>query len=66
METINLRIPTMKSAHCMMTVTGAIKKVGGATIKSIAPGEVEMELSGIQKASIVEAVEKAGYLVANK
>lgn len=56
----------MKSAHCMMTVSGTLKNLKGTVIKKIESGEVEIELSGATKASVVDAIEKAGYLVANK
>lgn len=36
METINLTIPNMKSSHCQMAVTNAVKAVGG-NVKSVAP-----------------------------
>jgi copper chaperone CopZ len=66
METINLKIPNMKSAHCIMTVSGTLKNLKGTAIKKIEPGEVEIELSGATKAYVVDAIEKAGYPVANK
>ena len=56
----------MKSAHCIMTVTSVLKKLTGATIKNILPGTAEIELSGVAKSAVVEAIEKAGYTVANK
>jgi copper chaperone CopZ len=66
METITLSIPNMKSPHCMMVVSGALKNVQGAAIKKLASGSAEIELSGATKALIVETIEKAGYSVANK
>jgi len=56
----------MKSPHCIMTVSETIKNTKGVLLKKITPGEAEIELSGTAKASVVEAIEKAGYLVANK
>jgi copper chaperone CopZ len=66
MEAINLSIPNMKSPHCMMTVSNTVKKVTGATVKKVIPGEAQIELSGATKASVVEAIEKAGYIITNK
>jgi len=66
METINLIIPGMKSPHCTMAVSGAVKSIGGAMLKKVTPGEAEIELSGSAKAFVVEAIEKAGNKVANK
>lgn len=66
METINLTIPNMKSPHCMMVVSGTVKTLDGATLKKVSPGEAEIELSGATKDSVVAAIEKAGYTVANK
>jgi copper chaperone len=64
METITLTIPNMKSAHCQVTVTNAVKANGG-TIRSVAPAKAEIELSdGITRQAIVKAIEKAGYRVA--
>lgn len=55
----------MKSPHCMMAVSVAVKSMGGAMRKKVKPGKDEIELSGSTKASIVDAIEKAGYTVAN-
>jgi copper chaperone len=66
METISLTIPNMKSPHCMMVVSGALKSMQGVTIKKMASGSAEIELSGATKASVVETIEKAGYTVTNK
>ncbi|MBX2956594.1 MAG: heavy-metal-associated domain-containing protein [Cyclobacteriaceae bacterium] len=66
METINLRIPNMKSPHCMMVVSGALKNLPGAALKKVVPGEAEIELSGATRDSVVETIEKAGYPVTNK
>jgi copper chaperone CopZ len=64
METINLTIPNMKSPHCQMTVTNTVKAIGG-NVKSMAPTKAEIELNGLQKDTIIEAIEKAGYRVTN-
>jgi copper chaperone len=66
METINLSIPNMKSPHCMMMVSNALKDMQGATLKKVSPGAAEIELSGATKTLVVEAIEKAGYTVSNK
>lgn len=66
METITLSVPNMKSPHCMMVVSGALKNLEGATLKKVSPGAAEIELFGATKASVVEAIEKAGYTVTNK
>jgi copper chaperone CopZ len=50
----------------MMVVSGAIKKLEGATLKKVSPGQAEIELSSATKPSVVEAIEKAGYTVINK
>ena len=63
METIKLTIPDMKSPHCQLTVTQTVKGLG-ATVKSIAPTQVEIELTtGISRETVVAAIEKAGYKV---
>jgi copper chaperone CopZ len=62
METINLSIPSMKNAHCQMTVANAVTEIGGK-VKSIAPTKVEIELHDLSRASVVQAIEKAGYNV---
>lgn len=66
METVKLTIPNMKSPHCMMVVSGALKTIAGASLKKVSPGQAEIELSGATKDSIVQAIEKAGYTVTNK
>ena len=64
METITLTIPNMKSTHCQMTVTNAVKANGGI-IRSVAPTKAEIELNdGITRQAIVKAIEQAGYRVA--
>jgi copper chaperone len=64
METINLTIPNMKSPHCQMTVTNAVK-ASGANIKSMAPAKAVIELeSGVTKDAVIQAIQKAGYTVA--
>jgi len=63
METINLSIPGMKSQHCQMTVTNAVKVLGG-NVKSIAPTAARIELTdGLTKDAVIHAIEKAGYKV---
>jgi copper chaperone len=62
METINLTIPNMKSHHCQMTVSNAVKSIG-ANVRSIAPTRVEIEVSGLTKQAVIEAIKKAGYVV---
>jgi len=63
METISISIPNMKSPHCQMTVTSALKAIG-ATVKSLAPTKAEIELtSSLTKEAVIAAIEKAGYTV---
>lgn len=63
METISLNIPNMKSPHCQMTVTNAVKDLG-ASVKSIASAHAEIEIAeGITKEDVVNAIQKAGYKV---
>lgn len=65
METIELVIPTMKSGHCQMTVSDTVKSIGG-NVKSTTPAKAEIELTNnLTKKEVVEAIEKAGYLVVN-
>ena len=66
METIQLTIPNMKSPHCMMVVSGAVKIIEGATMKKVSPGQAEIELTSATKAVVVQAIEKAGYTITNK
>ncbi len=65
METIELIIPAMKSAHCQMTVTDVVKSIGGQ-VKGIAPAKAEVELTNnLTRNEVVEAIEMAGYVVVN-
>lgn len=50
----------------MMVVTNTLKIMSGASLKRIASGEAEVELTGATKSDVVQAIEKAGYRVANK
>ena len=63
MQTISVSIPSMKSPHCQMTVTNAVKTIG-ATVKSVAPTKAEIELTnGLTSQAVIAAIEKAGYTV---
>lgn len=63
METINLTIPNMKSPHCQMTVTNALRSAG-ASVRSIAPTKAEVGLTnGLTKEGVIRAIQKAGYNV---
>lgn len=63
METVTMVIPGMKSSHCQMTVSNAVKSQGGK-IKAISPGFVEVTLDNeISRDAVIGAVEKAGYKV---
>lgn len=63
METLKLTIPNMKSPHCQMTVSNAVKNLG-ASVRSISPMHAEIELAGgLTKQAVVDAIEKAGYKV---
>ena len=65
METINLTISNMKSPHCQMTVTNAVKAIGG-NVKSVMPTKAEIELNnGLTKDAVIQAIQKAGYNVVN-
>lgn len=50
----------------MMVVKSTLQDMARVSLKNIAPGKAEIELSGVTKASVVEAIEKAGYTVTNK
>ena len=65
METVKLNIPGMKSAHCQLTVKSALENLG-ASLKSVAPTEAEIELTnGLTRSAVIQAIEKAGYNVSN-
>lgn len=65
METINLTIPNMQSAHCQMTVANTVEAVGGH-VKSIEPTKTEIELRhGLTRDAVIQAIQKAGYNVVN-
>jgi copper chaperone CopZ len=63
METIKLTIPNMKSQHCQITVTRAVKSLG-ASVKSISPMQVEIELqNNVSRHALISTIETAGYTV---
>jgi copper chaperone CopZ len=63
METIKLIIPDMKSPHCQMTVSNAIKSAGG-NVRSVSTQQAELLLpKHIAKEAVVDAIKKAGYQV---
>lgn len=56
----------MKSSHCQLTVTNTLKNLG-ASLKSIAPTQAEIELkNGLKREAVIQAIEKAGYKVVNE
>lgn len=56
----------MKSSHCQLTVTSTLKNLG-ASLKSIAPTQAEIELkNGLTREAVIQAIEKAGYKVVNE
>lgn len=65
METINLTIPNMKSPHCQMTVTNAVKAIGGS-VRAVAPTRAEIELNNeLTRDAVIHAIQRAGYNVVN-
>lgn len=63
MESIQLNIPNMKSAHCQLTVTGIVE-AAGAKVKQIGPAHAVIELSnGTGREAVIAAIEKGGYRV---
>jgi hypothetical protein len=65
METIDLLIPAMKSAHCELAVSNAVARAG-AKVKRIYPSRLIVELAdGMNQRIIIDAIEKAGYKVDN-
>ena len=63
METIDLSIPAMKSAHCQFAVRNAVTN-SGAKVKNIYPSRLIAELAdGIDRSAVIDAIEKAGYKV---
>ena len=63
MERINLTIPMMKSSHCQLTVTEALKAIG-ARVSAIAPTKAEIEFENTLTADIIKAaIENAGYKI---
>lgn len=64
MDNLELIIPNMKSSHCQMRVTNTVKLIGG-NVRSISPTRAEIELNGLTKDQVVQAITKAGYDVAN-
>lgn len=50
----------------MMVVAETVKTVKGASLKKISPSQAEIELLDVEKALVIEAIEKAGYTVEKK
>jgi copper chaperone CopZ len=64
METIKLIIPNMKSPHCQMTVSNAVKRIG-ADVKNISSQQAELTLpEHITKDDVIKAITTAGYHIA--
>lgn len=55
----------MRSTHCQMTVTNAVKSLG-ANVKTVESTKAEIELGNrLTKDAVIEAIERAGYKVLN-
>lgn len=63
METINLKIPNMKSAHCMITATKVLEGLKDVSQKNISPEHAEIELLEGNQVSVIETIKQAGYSV---
>ena len=50
----------------MMVVSNLLNEMTGVTLKKVAAGSAEIELTGATKTLVIEAIEKAGYTVSNK
>lgn len=64
MKTISVKIPSMKSAHCIMTVSKVLQEVENINVVNISLGQAEIELLDNNQASVLEAINKAGYQIA--
>lgn len=65
MKTFKLQIPSMVSHHCQMTVQNTVSKIEGAIVKGVQPAQLQIGLENSPLASVIEAIEKAGYRVAD-
>lgn len=68
MKTIILNIPGMKSPHCQMAVKYTVEKLEGAPLISTQAGQaaIDFDPTQVSESTIVEAIEKAGYQVADR
>ena len=65
MKSITISIPTMKSAHCQMTVRQAVENIPHVNIASVESGTLTLNLQPEANTShIYNAIEKAGYTIA--
>lgn len=63
MNTIKLVVPTMKSAHCQLTVK-RVAETAGATVTHIEPARVEFQLGDETPAeAVIASIRRAGYTV---
>ena len=59
-----LAIDEMSCGHCVRAVSGALGRVPGVTVRSVAVGSAEIEApDGLSVAAAQAAVEEAGYPV---
>lgn len=59
-----LAIDDMSCGHCVRAVSGALGRVPGVTVRSVAVGNAEIEApDGLSVAAALAAVEEAGYPV---
>lgn len=64
MKHIELRIPTMQSAHCQTRVNETLKAIKGLELTKIEAGTISFSIENEEiKEKAIEAIEKAGYKV---
>ncbi|MNK97200.1 Copper chaperone CopZ [compost metagenome] len=65
METLNLKISGMGSAHCVGVVKNIIVKQDGAAIENIEVGQatINYDPGKVKPETIIQEIEKMGYKV---
>lgn len=64
MKNLELSIPDMQSAHCQARVNGVVKDIEDVQIEKSEAGKLSISVESNEVlATLVEAVEKAGYKV---
>ena len=65
MNSFQIQIPDMQSAHCQLRVSKALSSIPGVTVDNVTPGTVEVSIDqDTSRTKVYDAIRESGYTVA--